>query len=169
MLKPQTPVPPLSIETAGHGRWTLADQTPEHFSMVVFYRGLHCPVCKTYAEVLARLKPQLAELGVEPVLISADTQTKAQETAEKWKIDGLPLGYGLTEADMRAWGLYVSRAIKDVEPDLFCEPGLFVVRPDGELYYAAVNSMPFGRPDLEAFTKSLAWVLKANYPGRGEA
>jgi len=33
-----------------------------------------------------------------------------------------------------------------VEPDRFNEPGLYIVRPDGTLYWGATSTMPFGRP-----------------------
>jgi hypothetical protein len=31
-------------------------------------------------------------------------------------------------------------------PAIFCEPGLFLVKPDGTLFYAALSSARFGRP-----------------------
>ncbi len=50
---------------------------------------------------------------------------------------------------MRAWGLFVSTGIDDGEPPLFNEPGVFLVRPDGTVYYEAILSMPLGRPKLD--------------------
>lgn len=44
-LIPRQPVPALEVATVGGGTWKLADQTPENFTMVVFFRGLHCPIC----------------------------------------------------------------------------------------------------------------------------
>lgn len=44
-LMPRQPVPALEVPTVGGGTWRLADQHPESFTMVVFYRGLHCPIC----------------------------------------------------------------------------------------------------------------------------
>lgn len=40
-LIPRQPVPSLELSTVGGGTWRLADQKPEHFTMVVFYRGRH--------------------------------------------------------------------------------------------------------------------------------
>jgi hypothetical protein len=79
------------------------------------------------------------------------------------------VGYDLDRETAEAWGLYFSKAINDGEPDLFSEPGLFLVRSDGSLYYAAVNSMPFGRPKLGDMVKALAFVNEKDYPPRGEA
>ena len=42
------PAPDLVVNTLDDGLWKLADQTPENYTMVVFYRGLHCPVCQQY-------------------------------------------------------------------------------------------------------------------------
>ena len=47
VLKPREAVPALEVETL-NGSWSLADQNPENFTMVVFYRGLHCPICSKY-------------------------------------------------------------------------------------------------------------------------
>ena len=38
-LYPRQPVPALEVATVGGGTWKLADQRPDHFTMVVFYRG----------------------------------------------------------------------------------------------------------------------------------
>ena len=61
------------------------------------------------------------------------------------------MAYGLTLPQAREWGLYVPRgsgcsSLGIEEPPMFIEPALFLVRPDRTLYYASVQSMPFGRP-----------------------
>ncbi len=38
---PRTKTPDLVVETVGHGTWSLAEQNPEHFTLLVFYRGHH--------------------------------------------------------------------------------------------------------------------------------
>lgn len=45
-LLPRKPVPPLSVPLVGGGHFDLASEGPKNFTMVVFYRGLHCPVCR---------------------------------------------------------------------------------------------------------------------------
>lgn len=47
-IKPRTKVPPLVLPTVGGGHVDLAAMQPRTFSMLAFYRGLHCPICKTY-------------------------------------------------------------------------------------------------------------------------
>ena len=51
-LMPDSQAPALSLPLVGGGTWTLANQSPKNFTMVIFYRGLHCPVCKMYLEKL---------------------------------------------------------------------------------------------------------------------
>ena len=44
-LVPRQPVPELRVPAVDGGAWKLSECTPENFNMVVFYRGLHCPIC----------------------------------------------------------------------------------------------------------------------------
>ena len=45
---PRKDAPQLSVQTTKGVRWNLEDEKPENFTMLVFYRGIHCPVCKKY-------------------------------------------------------------------------------------------------------------------------
>ena len=169
MLKPRTRAPELVVSTAKEGRWTLSDQNPEHFTMLVFYRGLHCPVCKGYLRDLENKWEDFDSRGVEGVAISGDTSERAEETKREWGLERLTLGYGQSVDSMREWGLFVSHAIKEGEPAAFGEPGLFLIRPDGTIYYEAIQSMPFGRPSFRELLSAIDFVLQNNYPARGEA
>ncbi len=166
---PRQEAPDLSFNLVSGETWNLSDQSPEAFTMIIFYRGLHCPVCKGYSQKAQNLLSDYKERGVEVVTVSMDDEDRAKKTADEWELNDLKVGYGLSEAQAQAWGLYFSEGIKDPEPDLFSEPGLFLVRPNGELYYAAVNSMPFGRPDLNEMLKAVDFVQEKDYPARGEA
>ncbi len=149
--------------------WTLADRRPERFTTIVFYRGLHCPVCRTYLSELERKLDEFIRRGVDVIAVSGDDGERARRTAEEWKLERLTVGYGQSIASMREWGLFISHGIKEPEPELFGEPGFFLVRPDGTIYYAAVNSMPFGRPRLDDMLAALDFIIARNYPARGEA
>jgi hypothetical protein len=52
---------------------------------------------------------------------------------------------------------------------LFSEPGVFLVRTDGTLYWASVQTMPFARPHFNEMLTAIDFVLKNGYPARGEA
>lgn len=53
-------------------------------------------------------------------------------------------------------------------PRFFFEPGVFLLRPDQTIYYLSVQSMPFVRPNFAEMVQALDFVIKNNYPARGE-
>lgn len=167
-MKPKEKTPQLKIKTLNGESFDLNEQNPENFTMLIFYRGLHCPVCKTYLEELNNLSDKFKAKGIDTIAISMNTKKIAQKTAEKWKIDKINIGYGLSENDALKWGLYISEAISDKEPAVFSEPGFYLVKPDNTLYYGSIQTMPFGRPGLEEMLKSLNFILEKDYPARGE-
>jgi peroxiredoxin len=137
--------------------------------MIVVYRGLHCPVCKTY---LADLESKLAEFerrGVEVMALSTDSRERAAQSRAEWGLQNLKLGYELPIATAREWDLYISNAIRDGEPPQFAEPGLFLVKPDGSLFYAAHTSVPWGRPPLDQMLRAIDIATERKMPARGEA
>lgn len=66
-------------------------------------------------------------------------------------------------------GLFISSAIESKEPERFAEPGLFLVRPDATLYAVSIQTMPFARPSFKQLASALDFVIKEDYPARGEA
>ena len=169
-LTPDQTVPALAVDTLDGKRFDIAQQAPKNFTQVVFYRGLHCPVCKGYLKALDGRIGEFAERGIDTIAISMDSRERAEESAKTWELKRVPIGYGLSEASARAWGLYMSRSIMPQEANsLFTEPGLFLVRPDRKLYYASVQSMPFGRPAFTEMLQALDLVMARNYPARGTA
>ncbi len=168
MLKPKEKTPNIEIDLVNGTKWSLKEQSPENFTLVIFYRGKHCPVCKKQLQTLQGKITEFMDRGVNIIAISADTEKKAKETYNSWKISDVPLGYGFEIDKAREWGLYVSKGIKD-EPDTFIEPGLFLIKPDGTLYSASVQSMPFARPEFDDLLKAIDYIVKNDYPARGEA
>jgi peroxiredoxin len=166
---PRQPAPDLTVPLLGGGAFRLADQHSERFTMVLFFRGLHCPVCKAQLAELDRRLEDLTERGVEVIAVSAESQERTARLNEEWRLSQLPLAYGLSEEQMRAWGLFVSRGISDEEPTLFNEPALFLIRPDGTVYYESILSMPVGRPRLDELLGGIDYWHQAGYPARGEA
>jgi hypothetical protein len=49
----------------------------------------------------------------------------------------------------------------------FAEPGLFSIRPDGDLHFREISSAPFCRPDLEMLKMGIDIIQEKNYPARG--
>jgi peroxiredoxin len=172
-LIPRQPVPALAVPLVGGGRFDIDKERPEHFTFVVFYRGLHCPICRTQMGDLETRLPEFTKRGVNVVAVSSDVAERAERAKQEWKLANLRLGYGLDLAVARAWGLYIStsRGMTSTgveEPALFSEPGLFLVRPDRTLYFASVQTMPFARPHFTDILAALDFVIAKNYPARGE-
>lgn len=163
---PGTPAPSLSLPLAGGGTYDLAAQTPSAATMVIFYRGLHCPVCETYLSKVKDKAAAFAEAGMPIVLVSMDGQDRAEKAKADWGLADLPVAYGLTEAQAREWGLYISTSIKEAEPTTFCEPGTFWILPDGTQYLIDIATMPFARPDLDILLSKVV-AIGNGYPPRG--
>jgi peroxiredoxin len=173
MLMPRQTVPALNLPTLAHPDFKLAEDAAPNFTLVVFYRGLHCPICLKYLLELARLLPEFDKRGVKVLALSSDGRERAQAMADKLDAPNLRVGYDLSLASAREWGLYIStsRGLTSIgieEPALFSEPGVFIVRPDGTLYYGAVQTMPFARPHFDELLGALDFALAKGYPARGE-
>ncbi len=156
---------PIVLPAVGGGEVTLGG--PGRWQLVVVYRGKHCPLCRKYLGGLQEMKGAFESQETEIVVVSGDPQEKAEATRQEWGL-ALPLGYGLSVAQMRTLGLYVSEPRSPQETDRpFAEPGLFVVNPEGRLQIVDISNAPFARPDLGGIARGLAFVREKGYPIRG--
>jgi peroxiredoxin len=172
-LMPREAVPPLDLPLTTGGRFTLGAAPGAAFDLLVFYRGLHCPICTKYLLELERLEQEFWHRGVQVVAISGDGLDRATQMVDKVKAAGVKFAYGLDLSSARRWGLYISTSRGKTstgveEPPLFSEPGVFLVRPDGTLYYGAVQTMPFARPPFEDLLGAIDFAIARNYPARDE-
>lgn len=173
-LLPRERVPALDLRLAPDGSlFSLADERPENFTLVIVYRGLHCPICRTQLRDLESKLDAFAQKGVGIIAVSTDDEERVRRTKADWSLERLRLGYGFSLASAREWGLYLSAghgttSLGVEEPRVFAEPGLFLVRPDGTLYFASVQTMPFARPALAEILGAIDYVVAKNYPARGE-
>ena len=160
---PKTNVPALE-----GGALTLGTPRTGHdWQLVVVYRGLHCPLCKKYLAQLDALQGRFSELGVDVVAVSGDPQEKAQAMVDEVGLS-LPMGYGLSLAQMEALGLYISDPRSPQETDRpFPEPGLFVVNDKGNIQIIDISNAPFARPDLESIANGIKFIRGNDYPVLG--
>ncbi len=166
-IVPGTKVPALDVKLAGGGAWTLEERAGERFTVIEFYRGLHCPRCARRLKEIDNRLDELAQHGATFFALSTDTQERARQSLEEWGLENLSIGYGISIDEARAWGLAISESIAEKEPYPFCEPGLFIVRPDGELYLSFVTTAPFLRPDYDMLMECLEFTIRRDYPARG--
>lgn len=172
-LTPRLSVPALSVPLVGGERFVLGAEPGERFDLIVFYRGLHCPICAKYLIELERLVPEFEKRGVRVLAVSSDNAERAQSMAEKIKASQLRIGHSLALHNARQWGLYISASrgktsLGIEEPALFSEPGVFIVRPDGTLYYGSTQTMPFARPSFQDLLGAIDFAIANDYPARGE-
>ena len=79
-LVPRQRVPDLVVPIVGGSTWSLAEQTPQQFTLIVVYRGLHCPICSHYLADLNRKTEAFNELGVGVLVLSSDDEARASQT-----------------------------------------------------------------------------------------
>lgn len=170
MLVPGNKVPNIDLPLTIQARFELSKQRPEMFTLLVFYRGKHCPICRKYLEELGSRLDDTSGAGLNPFAISMDDEERAMVVDGQWKTADLPLVHDLSEEQAREWGLYISSAREGSdEPAIFSEPGLFLVRPDMTLYFAQVQSAPFTRPSVDELLQAVKNVKDNDYPARGLA
>ncbi|MEC9433728.1 MAG: redoxin domain-containing protein [Pseudomonadota bacterium] len=169
-LSPGDAFPALTVPRLGGGALALGRPDPasgRDWAMLVVYRGKHCPICARYLKTLEGLLPRLHALGVDVAAVSGDPEEKAAAFAADNALT-LPVGFGLTPAQMAALGLWISDPRSPQETDRpFPEPGVFVVNAEGRVQIMDVSNAPFARPDLEALTNGIAFVREKGYPIRG--
>lgn len=173
MLIPRQKTPNLTLPTLDHGAFDLSSETSERGTVICFYRGLHCPICANYLKDFEKKVPDFAERGVSSIAISTDGEERTRAMADKIEAKALRFGYGLPLSEARDWGLYISTSRGKTsmgieEPELFAEPGLFMVTPQRTLYYGSVQTMPFVRPHFAELVAALDFAIPNNYPARDE-
>ncbi len=166
-LKAGSSMPEISLPKAGGGTVQLGGSG--RWQLIVVYRGKHCPLCKKYLTGLQELKPDYDASETEVIAVSTDPQEKAETLASDLGLS-VPVGYGLSIAQARDLGLYISNPRTPQETDApYAEPGTFLINPDGRLQIIDISSAPFSRPDLAALLRGIKFIREKDYPIRGNA
>ena len=168
LIPGQTPDTPIRFHLINGTEWDLSRQSDDMpWRLVVVYRGLHCPLCKKQLSEISGKLDKFKALETSVVAVSMDTEERANKAHQDWELDALPIGYELSSDLIDHLGLYVSKAIKDEEPDEFTEPGLFLFK--GETLHAAwVQSLPMARPEINALLSGIEFLQEKDYPARGD-
>ena len=84
-LFPNQTVPPQRVDLAGGAQFDLASEKPFNFTLIVFYRGLHCPICKIQLKDLESQRDEFetggAPLGAVPT-VSRDRDDRVHRPAK---------------------------------------------------------------------------------------
>ncbi len=163
-VRPGQMVPPLRVRTLNGQVWDLLDQRGR-FVLLVVYRGWHCEACRQHVRELDSLAHEFAAQSVEVLALSSDSLERATQTASDWQLRQLKLAFGLAIDSALHWGLSLSpgrgrSGTGIVEPPLFAEPGLFLIRADGSLAAAALGAHSFSRPRLRELLRALPLLLR---------
>jgi peroxiredoxin len=167
-MKPRKKTPELEMSRINDTSWSLKKQTANKYTLILFYRGYHCPVCRKQLEEVKDNLSRLTERGIHVIAISMDSEEKAKKSGDEWDIAELPIGFGLSKEQTKEWGLYLSQGINDKEPELFSEPGMFLIKADQTLYFSSVQTMPFTRPKMDVVIQAIDYIENKQYPARGE-
>lgn len=150
-------------------RWDLDKQDgAKPWRLIVVYRGLHCPLCKEQLQTLSARLRDFVDAGCIVVTATMEDKARADEAHAKWELGDLPLAYELDDALVRDFGLYVSEAISDNEPDRFAEPAMLLLK-NTTLHAAWVQSVPFARPTIDDLFETISFLDEKDYPPRGTA
>ena len=173
---PGDTMPAIDARLAGGGRWALAREKSAKLSLLAFYRGIFSPECRDWLAELDRLAPEFEKRGVSLIALSCDRKDGAEKARAEWGLANLRIGYRLDVEDARRAGLYISEgrgihpATELKEPMLFAEPALLLVRPEGELYAAWIQSTPFARVRIAEVLAAVDDFTAKNLPEpRGSA
>lgn len=159
-------LPTMKFQTVSGDTITVGAQR-NTWTLLVVYRGRHCPRCKRYLNTLNEMRAQWLEAGFDIVVVSADTKQKARADMDEfgWQFD---LAYGLSEAQMHDLGLYITEPLSDAETtQRFAEPGTYVIRPDGSILLIAISNGPSARPDLSELLDGMIFTKQNDRPPRG--
>lgn len=160
------PLPELTIQRLDGEVTRLGGSTTRH-TLLVVYRGRHCPRCKRYLNKLESMLPDWQAAGMDVIALSADTRERAAADIEEFSWS-FPLGYDLSETDMRRLGLYITDPLSpDEAPRRFAEPGIFCLRPDGVIQLVCLSNGPAARPDLEELLDGMIFNITNDRPTRG--
>lgn len=156
----------MSFSKLGGGKITIGGER-ENWTLLVVYRGKHCPRCKKYLNILNEMRNQWHEAGFDVLVLSADPVEKAQADQIEfgWRFD---LAYGLREDQMTTLGLYVTDPLSPSETDRrFAEPGTYVIRPDGSILLISISNGPSARPELVELLDGMIFTKENDRPPRG--
>lgn len=134
-------LPDLRLPSVSDGMVSLRDAIAGAWSVVLFYRGNWCPFCNAQLAAFARRLPQLEQLGVHIIAISADNVDEARQTVDHNHI-AFPVLYG---ADPHTTAATFGTHVATDEHGTYTNSSGFIVDPNGSIFLAVYSSGAIGR------------------------
>lgn len=164
-MLPGLPFPDVDFPMLGGGTFKEL-KAPEAFRVLTVYRGLHCPRCRAHLEDLAGSSVAFASSDCDVVAVSMNDEGLAKETQSSWTVADIHFGFGLEQEAADRLNLYLSESIREGEPEIFCEPAIFIIAADGIFYGGVWTTFPFLRPSAAEILELVDRALQG-YPPRG--
>lgn len=166
IIKPGDAFPAIEFKMVGGGTRQL-NNNKNRWTLLISYRGDHCPRCKTYIAKLHQLAPGYADREVDIYLASMDPEAIAQRTISEnnWT---LPVAHSLSTDEARQLSLYLTPHEEGSElSGPYSEAGMFLINPEGLTQVLERSNSPSVRPDLEVVLDGIIGTQDRNLPIRG--
>src|SRR5258705_13418706 len=83
---PGDTMPAIDARLASGGKWALASEKSEKLSLLAFYRGIFCPICRNWVADLDRLVPEFEKRGVSVIALSCEKKEGAEKAVKDWEL-----------------------------------------------------------------------------------
>lgn len=138
-LKLGEKTPDFTIKDLEGKQHRLYDYLKGEKTVLLFYRGEWCPICNIQLKSLQDRLADFQKVSTQIVAVSTDTPENSQKLVGKHNL-GFPVVAGLSREAVEAYDLFFN------EEKGYAEPAVFIIRPDGTVAYASLQSGPLGRP-----------------------
>jgi peroxiredoxin len=79
---PGEKTPSLILNTLDNEEWSLEKKLNNNMTMIVFYRGLHCPICSDFLKLIESQLEDYKKANTNVIAVSMDSKEKALKTKE---------------------------------------------------------------------------------------
>lgn len=119
LLAPGSKFPAVVLATAAGGVHDLGapPSEPDRHKLIVVLRGQFCPFCRATVLLLEEKAAALEAAGVDVIAVWADAAETTNRFAAAVGCRTTKFGVGLTEAQMRQIGVFVSNPTRYVEQE----------------------------------------------------
>lgn len=150
-LKPGDKAPDFTIKDLEGNQHRLYDYLNGQKTVLLFYRGEWCPVCNLQLHSLQEKLADFQKENAQIIAISTDTPGNSQKLIAKHNL-AFPVLADLAREAVEAYDLFFN------EEKGYAEPAVFILRPDGTIAYASLQSGPLGRPNNDDLLKILGRI-----------